>query len=205
MLLSAKKNLRKFYGGAGNLLKIFPAILSLLFFMNCKGQNSNDKSIASTFECMNDHPLEISYSNNKEVNNRGGHLQGIQLISGPSSDYAILSGSSDSYAYYMVVKLGEENQVISVNRLMDKPFKHAGGIQIFENYLAVGIEDNDKKNRSKVCIYDISDPESSSAKPIATIEREGMPRRSTAGCVGITSYKNKILIAVGDWDTKNMK
>ena len=28
--------------------------------------------------------------------------------------------------------------------------------------------------------------------------------RTTAGCVGITKYKNNALVAVGDWDTKNI-
>lgn len=87
---------------------------------------------------------------------------------------------------------------------MDKPFKHAGGFQIFQNYLAVGIEDNSKKDKSKVCIYDVSNPENPSLKPLAVIKREGAPLRSTAGCVGITKYKNKALIVVGDWDTKHL-
>jgi hypothetical protein len=156
-------------------LKAYFALLSLLFFLNCTGQIRTDKSITSTFESIDKNPLAISYSNSKNVNNIGGYLRGIQLISGEASNFAILSGSSDSYAYYMVVKLGEENVVISVNRLMDKPFKHAGSIQVFENYLPVGIEDNNKKDRSKVCIYDISDPENPSVKPIAIIEREDKP------------------------------
>lgn len=179
-------------------------LISLLFFLNCTGQISTDKFITLKFENIDENPSLISFSNNKKVNNFGGHLQGIQLMSVDTPNYAILSGSSDSYAYYMVVKLGEANEVISVNRLMDKPFKHAGGIQVFEKYLAVGIEDNEKKDKSKVCIYNISTPENPSVKPIAVIEREGNPKRSTAGCVGITKYKNKALVVVGDWDTKNI-
>ena len=42
------------------------------------------------------------------------------------------------------------------------------------------------------------------AKPIAISERNGEPLRSTAGCVGITKYKNKALIVVGDWDSKHL-
>jgi hypothetical protein len=116
----------------------------------------------------------------------------------------VLSGSSDSYSYFAVVKQGDKNEVISVNQLMDKPFKHAGGFQIYQNYLAVGIEDNDAKDKSKVCIYDISNPEKPAEKPVAVFERAGEPKRSTAGCVGITKYKDQILLAVGDWDTKNI-
>ncbi len=87
---------------------------------------------------------------------------------------------------------------------MNKPFKHAGGCQIFQNYLAVGIEDNDAKNKSKVCIFEILNPENPPVKPVAIIERRGEAYRSTAGCVGITKYKNDLLLAVGDWDTKHI-
>ncbi len=181
-------------------------ITTILFFLftNCIGQISSADSIISKFNNIDINPTVIGFSNNKEINNNGGHLQGVQLTQSGTNKYAVLSGSSDSYSYYSVVKLGEKNEVISVNHLMDKPFKHAGGFQIFKNYLAVGIEDNKKKDVSKVCIYDISDPEYSATRLIAIIEREGKSKRSTAGCVGITKYNNKAFVAVGDWDTKNI-
>ena len=140
-------------------MKFIISAISVLLFTNCFGQISSKNSIVSKFESIDKNPFVISFSNSMEINNNGGHLQGVQLIKDDSLNYAILSGSSDSYSYYSVVKLGVENEVISVNKLMDKPFKHAGGIQIFQNYMAVGIEDNSKKDKSKVCIYDISDPE----------------------------------------------
>jgi hypothetical protein len=144
------------------------------------------------------------YSNSREVHNSGGHLQGIQIIEKNLARYAIMTGSSDSYSYCSVIKLGIQNDVISVNKLMEKPFKHAGGFQIFENYMAVGIEDNSAKDKSKVCIFDLSDPEKPIFQPIAVINRVGEPMRSTAGCVGFTKYKDKALVAVGDWDTKHI-
>jgi hypothetical protein len=70
--------------------------------------------------------------------------------------------------------------------------------------MAIGIEDNSAKDKSKVCIYDISNPENPPAKPIAFIERSGDSLRATAGCVGIAKYKDKLLVAVGDWDTKHL-
>lgn len=181
-------------------------ITPILFFLitNCIGQTSSADLIISKFNKIDKNPTVISFSNNKEINNSGGHLQGVQLIPSETNKYAVLSGSSDSYSYYSIVKLGDKNEVLSVNKLMDKPFKHAGGFQIFQNYLAVGIEDNSEKDKSKVCIYDISDPENPPVKPISVIERAGKPLRSTAGCVGITKYKNKALVAVGDWNTKNI-
>ena len=185
-------------------MKLILSILFILSIASCFGQADNDELIISKFTCIGEIPGVIAYTNNNKVNNNGGHLQGVQLFHKNKSKYAILSGSSDSYAYLSVIKLDDKNEVISVNRLMDKPFKHAGGIQIYENYLAVGIEDNDRKDKSKVCIYDISDPENLSTKPIAIVERKGKPGRSTAGCTGIIKYKNQALLAVGDWDTKNI-
>ncbi len=168
------------------------------------GQISSGKTLLSEFNDLDFKPEIISFSNTLEINNSGGHLQGIQSIQNNDGKYFILSGSSDSYSYFAVVKLGDNYEVISVNKLMDKPFKHAGGFQIYQNYMAVGIEDNDAKDKSKVCIYDISNPEKTQNKPVSVIQRAGEPKRSTAGCVGITKYKDQILLAVGDWDTKNI-
>jgi len=160
--------------------------------------------IVAEFNKIKTTPEISSYSNNFEINNTGGHLQGIQKQENSSGKYIFLSGSSDSYSYCTVVKFGDENRVVSVNKLMQKPFKHAGGFQVFQNYLAVGIEDNSLKDKSKVCIYNISEPEKPFNKPIAIIEINGEPLRSTAGCIGLTNYKNEILLAVGDWDTKHI-
>lgn len=185
-------------------MKFVITAISVLLFTNCIGQICYNDSIISNFKSINKNPSVISFNSSKKINNSGGHLQGVQLMQSNNFKYAVLSGSSDSYSYYSVVKFGEKNEVISFYKLMDKPFKHAGGFQIFQNYLAIGIEDNSEKDKSKVCIYDISDPENPSLSPISIIEREGKPMRSTAGCVGITKYKNEVLVAVGDWDTKNI-
>lgn len=184
----------------------FPVFLLLsvlfVFFFHSDG-DQQDKMITA-FNAIQTNPEVISFYNSKEVNNSGGHLQGIQRYVNKSGEYVFLSGSSDTYAYYAIAELGEKNKVLSVNKLMDKPFKHAGGFQIFHHYMAVGIEDNSEKDKSKVCIYDISEPEKPATTPIAIIERIGAPQRSTAGCVGITKYKNDLLVAVGDWDTKHI-
>lgn len=175
-----------------------------LTFIYCSGTNSSDSSVKSKFEEICDTPIPIIYKNTLDVNNRGGHLQGVQLLNHNNTTYALLSGSSSTYSYFAIVKLDGINKVVSVNKLMDKPFKHAGGFQVFQNFMAIGIEDNSKKDRSKVCIYNISNPENPPLEPICLIEREGGILRSTAGCVGITKYKDNALIAVGDWDTKHI-
>ena len=105
--------------------------LSISFFGF--GQISSGKLLLADSNDLDSNPKVISYSNSLEINNSGGHLQGIQTIENNTGKYFILSGSSASYSYLAVVKQGDKNEVISVNKLMDKPFKHAGGFQIFQN------------------------------------------------------------------------
>jgi hypothetical protein len=161
-------------------------------------------SIPELFLEIGVQPKILSCRNVLEVNNQGGHLQGVQITIKDEIEYAVLSGSSGTYAYYSVVKLDDYDEVISVNTLMHKPYKHAGGIQIFEDIMVVGIEDNDDKDKSKVCIYKIRNPEKPPVKPLTLNERKGEPFRSTAGCCGITKIGKGYLIVVGDWDTKHL-
>jgi hypothetical protein len=165
---------------------------------------SQKGSLPEIFMEIDTEPQIILCQNKLEVNNQGGHLQGVQLLVKNELEYAIISGSSDTYAYYSVAKLDNYNEVLSVNILMHKPFKHAGGIQIYQDLMVVGIEDNDAKDKSKVCIYEIENPDKPPVKPLAMIERIGDPFRSSAGCTGITRIGNRYLIVVGDWDTKHL-
>ncbi len=182
-------------------------IVSLLFLPSLTNFNNPDKSeaeVISAFNQIKSNPEIVKLTNNIEVNNKGGHIQGIQCYETNNAAYIFMTGSSDTYSYLSIARNNENPQVISVNQLMDKPFKHAGGFQIYKNFLAVGIEDNSAKDKSKVCIYDITDPENPELKPIHIIERNGKPMRSTAGCIAIAEYKNKTILAVGDWDTKHI-
>jgi hypothetical protein len=77
-------------------------------------------------------------------------------------------------------------------------------MQIFQDLMVVGIEDNAAKDRSKVCIYNVEDPETPPVKPLVLIEREGAPLRSSAGCCGLSRIENQYLVVVGDWDTKHL-
>lgn len=165
---------------------------------------SQNESIPGLFMKIDTEPQIVRCINELEVNNQGGHLQGVQLFVKDDVEYAILSGSSGTYAYYSVARMADFNQVLSVNILMHKPFKHAGGIQIYQDLLVVGIEDNDAKDKSKVCIYEIENPEAPPVKPLSLVERKGEPFRSSAGCTGINRIGDRYLIIVGDWDTKHL-
>lgn len=166
--------------------------------------SQSEKYIISLFEEIGSIPNSISFNNALEINNHGGHLQGIQFIEYKRHDYYVLSGSSNSYSYYSIVKMGKENKVISINKILEKPFKHAGGFQIYDNLMAIGIEDNNAKNQSKVFIFQIDNPEKPPTEPLVIIERHGTYKRSTAGCVGITIKGGNVLVVVGDWDTKHL-
>ena len=179
-------------------------LLIILLGLNCETQNQIQNSFIEQFKNISECPVEIQVSNELPINNNGGHIQGIQLLLAGEKTYAVATGSSDLYSYYLVIKLNTKNEVISVNRLLEKPFKHAGGFQIFEDYMAVGIEDNLAKNKSKVCIYSLSNPEQAVTKPVSVIERDGEPERATAGCVGITKINDEFIIAVGDWNTEHI-
>jgi len=183
--------------------KYFKFILLISSFSPLLAYSQNG-SLPEIFMEIDTDPQIIRCQNKLEVNNQGGHLQGVQLLVKNEVEYAIISGSSDTYAYYSVAKLDNYNEVLSVNILMHKPFKHAGGIQIYQDLMVVGIEDNDAKDKSKVCIYEIENPDKPPVKPLAMIERIGDPFRSSAGCTGITRIGNRYLIVVGDWDTKHL-
>jgi len=183
--------------------KYFKFILLISSFSPLLAYSQNG-SLPEIFMEIDGDPQIIRCQNKLEVNNQGGHLQGVQLLIKDQVEYAILSGSSGTYAYYAVAKLDNQNHVLSVNELMQKPFKHAGGIQIFQDLMVVGIEDNDAKDKSKVCIYKIENPDKPPVQPLVMMERYGEPFRSTAGCIAVTKIGDRYLIIVGDWDTKHL-
>lgn len=180
---------------------MFPLYFATFSCLEAIAQNG---SLPESFMDVNAEPQLIFCQNNLEVDQQGGHLQGVQILEKNNDVYAVISGSSGISAYYSVVQLGTPSRVSSVNVLMHKPFKHAGGIQIFQGFMVVGIEDNDLRDKSKVCIYKIDDPDNPPLKPLAVIERTGEPLRSTAGCCAMNRIKDKYLVIVGDWDTRHL-
>lgn len=136
---------------------------------------------------------------------KNGHLQGAQILDKNGKRYIIVTGSSD-VSYSIVVKLDKEkgNKTISMNHLMHNPFTHAGGIQLLGHYMGVGIEDNQQKDKSKVQIYDISNPEDPIENPVFELFRSGEYKRSTAGSIALIEWQQHIIMLVVDWDGKNL-
>jgi hypothetical protein len=128
----------------------------------------------------------------------GGHLQGIQLY----NETLIVSGSSNSHAYLGIFQLlGGDFKFLGTKKLASGRFNHAGGFQIAEHWLAVGVEDPVGKRRSIIQLIDISSFEKLSGPPVYSLERKGEFKRSTAGAVGILKRQDHFLLAVGSWDS----
>ncbi len=127
----------------------------------------------------------------------GGHLQGFQI----HEDNLFISGSSSQFAYLALFKkLKNKFRFLGIRKLAESPLNHAGGFQIADNWLAVGVEDPKKKKRSVVQIIDVSNAETFSAPPVYSLSRSGDHKRSTAGAVALINRDGHFLLAVGSWD-----
>jgi hypothetical protein len=186
--------------------KIVLVCLLMMLHIGSKAQSDphNTNPITEQLENIGNQPKKIIIQNTIPLHTQGGHIQGIQVLEYQNKPYYFLSGSTDKHSYYSIAGINEENKFITHRMILEKPFKHAGGFQFYDKLMAVGIEDNDGKKRSKVFVYLIENPEVPPEKPLAIVERYGTARRGTAGCVAITETENKVIIIVGDWDTENL-
>jgi len=133
----------------------------------------------------------------------GGHLQGIQQATIGEQRFAILSGSSSAESYLALIALdGAMGRVAEIEPLLGRPFKHAGGFQVCGDYLAVGIEDDNTKQVSKIWIVALGELlKAAGPKPIIEIERRGAYKRATAGAVGMAKANGRHLLCVGTWNS----
>lgn len=163
----------------------------------------NELGIVAAFNQLPSEPLSIPLLRQIPFNEESGHIQGIQLFVGQEGYSAFLAGSSKDVAYIAQVCLDEEAVVKEIDTLMLSPYRHAGGFQIYDRFLAVGIEDNQLRNTAKVLIYDL-EMANRWENPRYTLERNGPFERSTAGAVGITRYTEDIILVVADWNARNL-
>ena len=146
---------------------------------------------------------EMSLVNPFPIDTSGGHLQGVQIYSKGDDKYAFMSGSSSETSYLMIVDLAAQS-VHRICTLFASPLKHAGGFQITDHFLAVGIEDDVSRTESKVQIYDVDDLLSGKIEPLNVIHRKGLFERSTAGGVALAKLDAGWLLIVADWDSRNI-
>jgi len=179
-------------------MPLLATILSFTFALS--GQEDMIHSLSN----LDDRHTSIAIANDLSFNQAGGHLQGVQLMAEDGQNIVIVSGSTDQAAYVSTITLGTNPQVTSVFNLMEKPFKHAGGFQISDHYLAVGIEDNEARDRSVVQIYDLTKIREAGPVLINEVSRFGAYERPTAGCVALAYHHAKWLCIVGNWHTRDL-
>jgi hypothetical protein len=148
-------------------------------------------------------PTELHFKLGEDLP-EGGHLQGVQWFSRESGtqDFLILSGSGDSFSYLVTVNLSDTNNKATMTKLLDSPFRHAGGFQVMDGHIAaIGLEDNRTKDVSRIWVIDMAatDPRKP-LRPMIEIDRRGEVKRSTAGAVAITRIGDRYLLMVGTWD-----
>jgi hypothetical protein len=131
----------------------------------------------------------------------GGHLQGIQQATIAGESFIILSGSAKESYLALIALEGSQARVSRIVPLMPRPFKHAGGFQVCGDYLAVGIEDDNTKDTSRIWIVPVSQlVNTARPKPTVEIERHGLYKRATAGAVALAKVRDRHLLCVGTWD-----
>ncbi len=161
-------------------------------------------NVPEAFNAIATTPLLLHLKNNAVKIPSGGHLQGIQSI---SDSTLIITASSGSFSYYLAAKPGATSndwQISKLQKITPKPFRHAGGCQVNEGRLIVGVEDNVAKNKSEIIMISFNDSLHEISRHIIA-HRQGVVKRSTAGAVGFTKTKTaQTLVAVGDWDSRNI-
>src|SRR5680860_1471978 len=177
-------------------------LMAILGVYPLLGFGQQVKNVPEAFEALSSEPEVIFISNEINVNREGGHLQGVQVIEKNGTEKLLISGSSLTQAYILQVDLATRKTDTLIS-LMKEPYRHAGGIQVSEPYLVVGIEDNFTKTSSKVCLYNYRDGNLYKARPNFTMDRKGEPKRQTAGSTGLLAIDNGYLMVVSNWDSRN--
>ena len=138
----------------------------------------------------------------------GGHIQGIQLKHDAAENRCLvfLSHDSQSQGYVVVAsfpqRLHGPGELLHVHKFASGRLRHAGGIQLLGDVLAVGLEDNRSKDRSEVQFWNVADPTHWRQLSHLTIARSGSPKDKTSGAVGIARMPTSVFVAVGNWDCR---
>jgi hypothetical protein len=172
-------------------------LLVLILIVSFLKASAQIADVPAAFSALSPDPQVLHLKKSHIKVPSGGHLQGIQAL---SDSQIIITASSGSYAYYLTANRSE---LTSIQKLTDSPLRHAGGCQIFASMLFVGVEDNISKDSSQVYVASHFYPNGyPTSYPI--IHRTGSHKRSTAGALGITDALRGYLLAVADWDSRNI-
>ncbi len=160
------------------------------------------KDVPQAFLALHTEPEVLQLDNELDIPMENGHFQGIQVCKMDGKEKIFISGSSHSTAYLVQGDLasGKTEKLI---RLMKDPFRHAGGFQMSEPFLAIGIEDNYTKTTSKVNLYNYQNGDLLKAEPVLTRERSGAEKTKTSGATGLLKREKDYLLLVTNWDSRN--
>lgn len=137
----------------------------------------------------------------------GGHFQGVAYLN--IRTLAISSSGDDIAKVFLLrwrTQIGEgEGELIREIVVGNSPFNHAGGIQISDNVLAVGVEDFNGRKKSKVKFFDLRD----FRRPIELGHLEvnrssNIKKRKTAGAVGLIKLNDRYLMITGSWNSETI-
>ena len=176
--------------------------MAYLLMQPVLGLGQHVENVPQAFDALSSEPEVILINNKVKVPHRHGHFQGVQPFNKNGSEKLLISGSSRSKAYVLQIDLTTLKSETLIP-LMKDPYRHAGGIQVSEPYLIVGIEDNIIKTTSKVCLYNCLNNALDQAQPSITINREGKAKRHTAGATGLLAMEEGYLAVVANWDSRN--
>lgn len=153
-------------------------------------------NVPQAFAAVNDKPYTYTCAS-KQAGAKGGHLQGVQMVHNAREEF-IITASGGENAYYVYLYQGK---AVYTKQILEMPYRHAGGCQAAGNLLVVGVEDNMAKDKSKVLLLSTD----TNTPPMVIAERKGKYERSTAGATALVQLKDgRYLVAVGDWDSRNV-
>ncbi len=187
-------------------------ILLLLLFLNggCKSSKvfiesnkSPTSNVAKSFLAIPQNPVVFKIQQDTFIAPKGGHIQGIQQL---GKQHLVISGSSDDKAYFFIARMkgitrvkkrGIITKMIYIND--DFPgmrHNHASGFQLANNLLAIGTEGGSDTIKSSIVFYDLTNPDE--PRPLnLKINRQ----EDTAGAIGLINIGDKMILAVGGWDS----
>ena len=182
------------------MFKTIFSLLSFLLWHPIIGAEVDVPDVREALARMSPEASEVIHFDCGKGLPEGGHLQGVQWIQRHGDDFMLLSGSSTAYSYLLTVALNDnQSKPTTITKLLDSPFRHAGGFQVVDGrYIAIGLEDNQTKDVSKVWILDGENTQLD--QPLIEIERRGKVERATAGAVALGKIGDQSLLIVGTWD-----
>tara|TARA_R110002049_G_scaffold68392_5_gene177284 strand:+ start:2793 stop:3716 length:924 start_codon:yes stop_codon:yes gene_type:complete len=186
----------------GQQKKIKSLLIIIIALLSFLGFSQEVANMPEAFKALSSEPEVILINNKLKIPSESGHFQGVQLIEKKGSEKLLISGSSLTAAYILQINL-KKRKTDNLITLMTDPYRHAGGIQVSEPYMIVGIEDNILRTTSHVRLYNYENNALYKAQPNLIIERHGKAKEKTAGATGLLRVDKNYLAVVSNWDSRN--